>query len=135
MSIVDAVFIQRKLHVYLSQSLLIISVLSASSDIHAVEAAASYDDLYQSCIAQDTGFGRMSDEQGGTVCSCVVRRAVESDLSMAVINVVAGYFRVKKIEQLQKYWMQDMSETVFESATAFTDKISYCRKEENLSLK
>jgi hypothetical protein len=135
MSIVDAVFIPGKLHIFLSRSLLIFTALSISSDIHAVEAAASYDDLYQSCIEQDTGFGKMSEKQGEAVCSCVVRRAVESNLSAEVINVVTGYFRVKKLDELKNYWMQDMSEAVFESATGFTDKISYCRKQEKISLK
>lgn len=135
MSIVDSAFIPTKLHYFLSQSLLIITALSISSDIYAIEATVSYDTLYQSCIEQDTGFGKMNDKQAQVVCSCVVRRAVESNLSAEATNIVAGYFRVKKLNELQKYWMQDMNEVDFESAIGFTDKISSCREEEKLSLK
>ena len=135
MSIMDSAFIPTKPHSFLSQSLFIITTLSISSDIYAIEATVSYDALYQSCIEQDTGFGKMSDDQAEVVCSCVVEHAVESNLNTEVTNIVAGYFRVKKFNELHKYWLQDMSEVAFDSATGFTDKISSCRKEEKLSLK
>ena len=135
MSIMDSAFIPTKPHSFLSQSLFIITTLSISSDIYAIEATVSYDTLYQSCIEQDTGFGKMNDKQAEMVCSCVVEHAVASNLSTEVTNIVAGYFRVKKLNELQKYWLQDMSEVAFDSATGFTDKISSCREEEKLSLK
>ena len=135
MSIVDALFITKKLHRYISQSLLMISALSISGVVYALEATASYDTLYQSCIEQDTGFGKMNDNQAQVVCSCVVRRAVESNLNAEATNIVSGYFQVKKLNELQAYWMQDMNAVAFESAISFTEKISSCREEEKLSFK
>lgn len=135
MSIVDALFIPKKLHRYISQSLLMISALSISNGVYALEATVSYDTLYQSCIEQDTGFGKMNDDKALVVCSCVVRRAVESNLSAEATNIVSGYFQVKKLNELQTYWMQDMNAVAFESAIGFTEKISSCREEEKLSLK
>lgn len=132
MSIMDSAFIPTKLHNFLSQSLLIITALSISSDIYAIEATVSYDALYQSCIEQDTGFGKMNDDKAQVVCSCVVRRAVENDLSAEATNIVSGYFQVKKLIELQTYWMQDMNAVAFESAIGFTEKISSCREEEKL---
>lgn len=132
MSIMDSAFIPTKLYNFLSQSLLIITALSISSDIYAIEATVSYDALYQSCIEQDTGFGKMNDDKAQVVCSCVVRRAVENDLSAEATNIVSGYFQVKKLIELQTYWMQDMNAVAFESAIGFTEKISSCREEEKL---
>ena len=125
--------IPNKLHRYISQALLMVSALFFSNSIHAFEATDSNDALYQSCIEQDTGFGKMNDNKAQVVCSCVVRRAVESNLNAEVKDIVSGYFKVKKLDKLQEYWMQDMNADVFEQAIGFTEKIASCREEDKLS--